>query len=315
MLAIALILDAIFGEPEWLWKRAPHPAVLMGNLVNWLDGALNKGTGRRVKGVVALIALLVPVYIVARILSFDIFFGVFEVIGAAILLAQRSLMDHVGAVATALRDSTQAGRNAVAMIVGRETAELDEAGISRAAIESAAENFSDGVIAPAFWFLLLGLPGIALYKAVNTADSMIGYRTARYEEFGWASARLDDWLNWIPARLSALFIVLAGVIRRRDREEGFVRDFSERFDAVIEEAPAHRSPNAGWPEAAVAHSLDLALSGPRNYDGARTSDPFVNNDGEHALEDGDIDDTVALLWRTWAVFAAPFVLLMLFQLV
>ncbi len=315
MLALALILDAIFGEPDWLWKRFPHPAVVMGNFIRWLDTTLNRGTGRKAKGIAALIALLIPVYIIARILSLDIFFGVFEILGAAILLAHRSLIEHVRAVAEGLRTSPEAGRRAVAMIVGRETAQMGEAEASRAAIESAAENFSDGVIAPAFWFLLLGLPGIALYKAVNTADSMIGYRTEHYEEFGWAAARLDDVLNWLPARLSALLIVFAGVIRRRDREQGFVRDFSERFDAVMEEAPRHRSPNAGWPEAAVAHSLDLALSGPRIYDGTLTDDPFVNEDGEHALEHGDIDDTIALLWRTWTTFTLPLALLLLLQVI
>ncbi len=305
MLALALLLDALFGEPDWLWKRAPHPAVLMGNLVGWLDKTLNRGAGRKAKGVIALIAVLIPVYIIARLLSLDIFFGVFEVIGAAILLAHRSLMDHVRAVTAGLHLSPEMGRRAVAQIVGRDTTELDESGISRAAIESAAENFSDGVIAPAFWFLFLGLPGIALYKAVNTADSMIGYRNARYEEFGWAAARFDDILNWIPARLTALLIVFAGVLRRRDRDEGLLKDFSVRFDAVMEDAPRHRSPNAGWPEAAVAYSLALALSGPRIYDGALTDDPFVNADGERTLEADDIDDTLALLWRSWMTFTLP----------
>jgi len=303
MLAFALILDAVFGEPDWLWKRVPHPAVLMGRLVGALDGALNRGTGRRIKGAVALALLIVPVWLVARVLSFDLFLGVFEVLGAAILLAQRSLMDHVRAVADALDRSLDAGRGSVAMIVGRDTAALDEAGVARAAIESAAENFSDGVVAPAFWFALLGLPGIAIYKAVNTADSMIGYRTERYAEFGWAAAKLDDLLNWIPARISAVLIVSAGVFHKGDEDghTGLITRFSRRFDAVIEEAPLHRSPNAGWPEAATAHSLDIALSGPRDYDGSTTDDPFVNEYGREDLNADDTRATISLLWRAWGV--------------
>ena len=306
MLALALMLDAVFGEPDWLWKRAPHPAVLMGRVVGALDRALNRGTGRKAKGIAAVALMIVIAYIPARLLSLDLFIGVFEVIGAAILLAQRSLMDHGRAVAAALSLSPDMGRREVAKIVGRETATLDGAGVSRAAIESGAENFSDGVIAPAFWFALLGLPGIVIYKMVNTADSMIGYRTERYEDFGWAAARLDDVLNWVPARLSALLIVLAGVLRRRDRRgAGVITAFSTRFDAVLEDAPRHRSPNAGWPEAATAHSLDIALSGPRVYDGRPTDDPFVNDEGRKALGPDDIEATTRLLWRAWAVLLVP----------
>ena len=312
MLALALILDAVFGEPERLWSRVPHPAVLMGRLVEALDRALNRGGGRRAKGVAALVLLILVVWAVARLLAADLFLGVFEVIGAAILLAHRSLVDHVRAVGAALGLSLDFGRREVAKIVGRETAGLDEAGVARAAIESGAENFSDGVVAPAFWFAFLGLPGIAVYKAVNTADSMIGYHTERYGEFGWAAAKLDDVLNWIPARLSAVLLVLAGILRRRDRRgSGPVTAFSARFDAVLEDAPKHRSPNAGWPEAAAAQSLDVSLSGPRTYDGALTEDPYVHEDGRVPGAE-DVDATVRLLWRAWAillVIAAPGALL------
>ena len=305
MLFIAMIIDAVFGEPDWAWKRVPHPAVLMGRMIGALDRALNRGELRRAKGVIALIVSIIVVWIIARLLSLDIFFGVFEVIGAAILLAQRSLMDHVRAVAAALGLSVEFGRTEVAKIVGRETDTLDESGVARAAIESAAENFSDGVVAPAFWFLFLGLPGMAIYKVVNTADSMIGYRTERYEEFGWAAAKFDDLLNWIPARISAALIVLGSVLRKRDRwGDGIIAAYSTRFDAVMEDAPRHRSPNAGWPEAATAYSLDIALSGPRIYDGEESSDPYVNEDGEQELKASDIIDTVQLLWRSWGALLA-----------
>lgn len=302
MLALALLLDAIFGEPDALWKRLPHPAVLMGNWIGWLDARLNSGGLRKAKGVAALILLLLPVYIVARLLSADIFFGVFEILGAAILLAQNSLMDHVRRVVVSLGSSLKSGRFAVSRIVGRDTSQLDESGVSRAAIESAAENFSDGVVAPAFWFLFLGLPGIALYKAVNTADSMIGYKNDKYAEFGWASARFDDLINWIPARISAILICFAGVLRRKDRRgEGMLDAFSNRFDTVLAEARLHRSPNAGWPEAATAMALNVALSGPRSYDERMTEDPFINADGRKTLGPGDVENCVALLWRSWGV--------------
>ncbi len=202
MLALGLVLDAIFGEPDWLWRRMPHPAVLFGRAIDRLEELLNAGARRRAKGAVAILVLVVAVWLAAWLLSQGIFLGVFEVLGAAVLLAQRGLTDHVGAVADGLRVSLAEGRGAVARIVGRDPETLDQAGVARAAIESAAENFSDGVAAPVFWFLIGGLPGIAVYKAVNTADSMIGHRSERFAEFGWAAARLDDLLNWIPARLA-----------------------------------------------------------------------------------------------------------------
>ena len=302
MLALALLLDAIFGEPDALWKKVPHPAVLMGNWIGWLDGTLNKGGLRKAKGVIALILLLIPVYIVARMLSADIFFGIFEILGTAILLAHNSLMDHVRRVAASLGSSLKSGRFAVSRIVGRDTSQMDESDVSRAAIESAAENFSDGVVAPAFWFLLLGLPGIALYKAVNTADSMIGYKNEKYGEFGWASARFDDLVNWIPARISAVLICFAGVLRRKDRRgAGMIDAFSVRFDTVLAEARLHRSPNAGWPEAAAATALNVALSGPRSYDGKMTQDSHINPTGRRELVGDDVERCVTLLWRSWGV--------------
>jgi adenosylcobinamide-phosphate synthase len=285
MLALALILDAIFGEPDWLWRRVAHPAVQFGRLVEALEAGLNQGRNRRAKGAVAVAALILPVGFLAWVLSFDIFLGVFEVLGAAVLLAQRSLADHVRAVAAALRVSLDEGRRTVSMIVGRDPETLDPAGVSRAAVESAAENFSDGVVAPAFWFLVAGLPGIAIYKAVNTADSMIGHRNARYREFGWAAARLDDALNWIPARLAGLAVCAVGGGRRA-------------MDVMLRDARKHKSPNAGWPEAAVAATLGIALAGPRIYGGVVTGDPYLNPEGRVAHL-GDIEAAVRLIWRAW----------------
>jgi adenosylcobinamide-phosphate synthase len=291
MLAAALILDALFGEPDWLWRRVPHPAVLFGRMVAVLEAWLNRGTGRRLKGVLALLLLLAAAGVPAWLLARLPFGGVFEVLGAAVLLAQRSLADHVTAVAAALRVSLFEGRAAVSRIVGRDPETLDQSGVSRAAIESAAENFSDAVVAPAFWFLVAGLPGIAVYKAVNTADSMIGHRSERYRDFGWASARFDDLLNLAPARLAGAAICLVGGGRAALR-------------VMLRDAGLHKSPNAGWPEAATAASLGVALAGPRVYGGVLTDDPYVNPDGRKAANPADIEDAVALTWRAWGAVLA-----------
>jgi len=286
MLALALMLDAIFGEPDWLWRRVAHPAALFGRAIDGLEGLLNEGANRRARGALAVLVLVAAVWLAARVLSWGIFLGVFEVLGAAVLLAQRSLADHVTAVADALRISLAEGRVAVAQIVGRDPETLDQAGVARAAIESAAENFSDGVVAPVFWFLIGGLPGIAIYKAVNTADSMIGHRSERFAEFGWAAARLDDLLNWIPARLAGGLICLVGGGR-------------SALETMLRDAGLHKSPSAGWPEAATAASLEIALAGPRIYGGVVTDDPYLNAGGRRAAGPADIEAAVRLIWRAW----------------
>ncbi|MEO1457922.1 MAG: adenosylcobinamide-phosphate synthase CbiB [Pseudomonadota bacterium] len=288
MLALALAIDAALGEPDAIWKRIPHPVVLMGRLVEMLEEGLNQGDFRWLKGVVAVIVLVAATGAPALFLSIDLFGGLFEVLVAAILLAQKSLVQHVSAVAEGLKRSLEEGRAAVAQIVGRDTDDLDADGVARAAVESAAENFSDGVVAPAFWFLLLGLPGIVVYKAVNTADSMIGHKTERYRAFGWAAARLDDALNWVPARIAGAILCVAGTGR-------------PAMEVMLRDAWLHRSPNAGWPEAAMAASLGVALAGPRAYGGTLTDDPYLNHGGRQAMDRRDITAAVRLLWRGWAV--------------
>jgi adenosylcobinamide-phosphate synthase len=286
LLVPALLLDAAFGEPNWLWSRLPHPAVVMGRAVGWLDARLNTGENRKAKGVIALLALSLGAGLTGAVISAIPDGGLLEVLAAAILLAQRSLVDHVRAVGDALRLSLADGRRMVARIVGRDTSALDEAGVARAAIESAAENLSDGVVAPALAFLVFGLPGLMIYKITNTADSMIGHRTPRHEQFGWASARFDDLLNWIPARLTAALILLT----------------HGRFDPapVLRDGPLHRSPNAGWPEAAMAVVLNVALSGPRSYNGVMTAFPWVWPEGRADPGPDQIDAACSALWRAWA---------------
>lgn len=286
-LVLAMLLDALLGEPKVLWDRWPHPAVLMGRVVGWMDATFNGGQNRRVKGALAMAAMVVAAYLLGKLIAAVPDFGVLEVILGAMLLAQKSLVQHVRAVADALRLSLAGGRRAVSMIVGRDTADLDEAAVSRAAIESAAENLSDGVIAPAFWFMIAGLPGLLVYKITNTADSMIGHRTPRHEEFGWAAARFDDLLNLIPARLTALLIALA---------HGWTDP-----SPILRDAPLHRSPNAGWPEAAMAVVLRVALSGPRSYHGEMKEFPWVNPTGNRSPGPQEIDAACRALWRTWGL--------------
>jgi adenosylcobinamide-phosphate synthase len=287
LLLAALLLDAALGEPRWLWSRLPHPAVLLGRAVAWLDRHLNRGAARRLKGSLGFAGLALAALALGGAVQALPGGGVPEVVLAAILLAQRSLAEHVRAVARGLRRGLAPGRAAVAMIVGRDVAALDRAGVARAAIESAAENFSDGVVAPAFWYLVGGLPGLLLYKLTNTADSMIGYRTPRHEAFGWAAARFDDALNWIPARLTAALIAAVFASRRA-------------WAVVRRDARLHRSPNAGWPEAAMAGVLDVALAGPRSYGGRMRAYPFVHAAGRRDIGPAEIEAAVRVLWRGWA---------------
>ncbi len=287
-LVLALALDAAFGEPRWLWSRAPHPAVVMGRAVDALDAGLNRGRARRARGALALGLLVAGAWLAGAAVEAVPLGPVPEALGAAVLLAQRSLCEHVSAVARGLRGSLKEGRRAVALIVGRDTEGMEGGEVARAAIESAAENLSDAVVAPALWFMAAGLPGMAAYKAVNTADSMIGHRTERHEAFGWAAARADDLLNWIPARVTALGLALvSGVLRG--------------WPAIAADARRHRSPNAGWPEAAAARALGVALSGPRRYGGRLADEPYVNPAGRRDAGAADIDRAVGLLWRAWAL--------------
>ena len=290
-LCLAMLLDAALGEPRWLWDRVPHPAVLMGRAVDAVEGRLNRGDQRRLTGVLALVLLVLGAGLLGLVLAWLPGMLV-EVIVAAVLLAQRSLVQHVRAVADALRLSVGDGRRVVAMIVGRDTKAMDGPAVARGAIESAAENLSDGVIAPAFWFLVGGLPGLLIYKIVNTADSMIGHRTPRFEAFGWAAARFDDLLNLIPARLTALLIWLGGGVALWHRAVGVT---------IWRDARLHRSPNAGWPEAAMAQVLDVALSGPRSYGGQMRDFAYVHGQGQRAIGSVAIEAAVAVLWRTWGI--------------
>jgi adenosylcobinamide-phosphate synthase len=283
-LVLAMVLDALLGEPKWLWSRLPHPAVVIGRAVGVLDARKNDDT----RGAGAFAVSIMLVGAIALGLMLMVLPGIWaEVIVGAVLLAQKSLVEHVQRVGDALRLSLGEARRAVAMIVGRDVRDMDAPAVARGAIESAAENLSDGVIAPAFWFAIGGLPGLLAYKIVNTADSMIGYRTPKYENFGWAAAKLDDILNWIPARLTALLIW--GITRRGS------------WGDIAADASLHRSPNAGWPEAAMAPALGVSLSGPRSYDGVIEDFDWVHAEGRKDAGPDDIDGAVDMLWKAWAL--------------
>lgn len=280
ILVVALLADAVIGDPERLWRRLPHPVVWMGMLIGALDRRLNRaawpGTRRRLLGIGALVVVVAAAGLAGAAIEAGLRLlpGHVASIGlvASILIAQNSLYRHVAAVATAFdAGGLAAARRAVSLIVGRDPDSLDEAGVCRAAIETTAENFSDGVVAPAFWFALLGLPGLAAYKAVNTADSMIGHLSERHRDFGWAAARFDDLVNLVPARLSGLAIALAAPLAG-----GSIRG---ALRSMRRDARLHRSPNAGWPEAAMAGALGLALAGPRRYGARIVDDRYLNAEG------------------------------------
>jgi adenosylcobinamide-phosphate synthase len=302
---MALLIEASFGYPDRLVRTIGHPVIWLGRLIGWLDRELNReargDASRRIAGFFAALCIVVlpaaAAFLVERyVLSLPFGFLAIGVLASA-LLAQRSLHDHVARVALALeQDGIDGGREAVSHIVGRDPQVLDEAGVCRAAIESLAENFSDGVVAPGFWLTVGGLAGGVAYKAVNTADSMIGHRTPRHKDFGFASARLDDLLNLPASRLSVLLIVVAAAI-------GKDTSASEAWNAVRRDARHHRSPNAGYPEAAVAGALGLALAGPRVYGGILVSDATMGN-GRRDAGPQDIRAALALYRRADLIFVA-----------
>jgi adenosylcobinamide-phosphate synthase len=329
----ALMIELMIGYPDRLLRAIGHPVIWIGKLIGLLDRTLNRtdlsyagltrvsmrrsrlprgpmdcrvepgndDVSSRTPGVLALLILLAVVGVTALAVERTLLLLPFGFTGLAVLasglIAQRSLHDHVARVAAALEaGGVEAGRIAVSHIVGRDIDALDEAGVARGSIESLAENFSDGVVAPVFWLAVTGLPGAALYKAVNTADSMIGHRTPRYERFGWAAARLDDLLNLPASRCSALLIVAAAAIMPG-------ASAANAWRAVRRDASRHRSPNAGYPEAAMAGALGLKLAGPRVYAGVSVDDAFMG-DGRREVNAADIRAALALYRHADALFIA-----------
>jgi len=298
LLLAAMVIDAYLGEFGMLFRIIPHPVVVMGHWIGVADARLNRAqrppADRRVRGIVAALGLTGAAAVLGLVVQLFATRApagwLLELLLVAILLAQKSLYDHVRDVAVALETGgVEAGRQVIRHLVGRDPETLDAAGIGRAAVESLAENFSDGVVAPVFWYVVLGLPGLMAYKMINTLDSMIGHRTERHGAFGWASARLDDVANWLPARLAGLLMVTAAAGLR-------FASAPRAWRILRRDARRHRSPNAGWPEAATAGALDLALSGPRAYHGRTTDEPWVG-DGRARVGPRDIRRALRLYGR------------------
>jgi adenosylcobinamide-phosphate synthase len=290
----AMLIELCIGYPERLVRVIGHPVTWIGALIGGLDRLFNRDMTPALRRLAGILAVAIALGVVGAITFFvqwqllRLPFGIVPVaVLASALIAQRSLHRYVANVASALeRQDLDAGRKAVSHIVGRDTARLDRAGIARAAIESLAENFSDGIVAPVFWLVVAGLPGAALYKAINTADSMIGHRTPRYADFGWAAARLDDLVNLPASRFAALLLILASVLCN-DASAGAA------WRAVRRDAARHRSPNAGYPEAAMAGALGLSLAGTRFYAGISVEDAFMGA-GRREAEAKDIRRALAL---------------------
>ncbi len=312
VLVLALVVDALIGDPGSLWKRTPHPVVMLGWAIDRLDAALNderrSDTLRRTAGVLAIVVLVAGSaalgWLIQQVLNALPLGWTVEAIVASVFIAQRSLYEHVARVQQAFASGgLNEARGAVSAIVGRDPQALDEAGVCRAAIETTAENFSDGVVAPALWFALLGLSGLLAYKAINTADSMIGHLTERHRAFGWAAARLDDLVNLAPARLSALLLALVAPVTGGSIA-GSVR-------VALRDAKKHRSPNAGWPESAMAAALGVALAGPRVYPERTVDDPFVNALGRKDARPDDIGRALRLFVAACVLEAALYAALVL----
>lgn len=279
LLLLALAIEAYVGEARFFFRFVRHPVVIIGDLIGALDRKLNREKrsqmDRAARGfitVLIVVGICIAVGCVVAWVSRNHPWGwIIEFVLIVTLIAQRGLYNAVRRVGLSLKGGNlEESRDAVSHIVGRDPAQLDNHGIARAAIESLAENFSDGVVAPVFWYVLFGFPGLLAYKAINTMDSMIGYKTPQYQAFGFSAARIDDIVNIIPARLSGLFIALAAA---------FVPTASpaKAFRIMVRDAGKHRSPNAGWPEGAMAGALNLAIAGPRRYPGRVVKDPWVGD--------------------------------------
>lgn len=305
MLILALILDAVFGDFPWLFSRIGHPVVWLGNLIAWFEKRLNRtnrsNADRLLRGILTSLVVIAVASAAGGLVQFvsslgDVFRAL-EIFLVAVVIAQKGLYQHVKAVSVALKkDGIAGGRKAVSMIVGRNPDTLDEAGIGRAAIESCAENFSDGVVAPLFWYVVGGPIGICAYKAINTLDSMIGHRNPRYLYFGRFAARLDDVANFIPARIAGGVICLAAFL-------GSKTSGSSAWRTMLADAKKHKSPNAGWQEAAFAGALEIALAGPRQYGSEVVDDPYIGN-GRRDLGAADIDRALKLFTTSCLINAA-----------
>lgn len=304
MACLAMLIEAFVGYPVALQNAIGHPVQWIGKLIDYLDEGLNdpeaSTANNRLNGVLALIALIIcctlPAGVIAYILALIPGGWIVNVAFAIPFIAQKSLSDHVRRVALALPRSISDARTEVGKIVGRDPQTLDESGIAKAALESLAENASDGVVAPVFWYALLGLPGLVAYKAINTADSMIGHKSEKYLNFGWAAARLDDFVNFPASRLTGFLFTAAAAVHGADQSRAAYR-------AMRLDADKHQSPNAGWPEAAMAGALDLRFGGPRTYHGELVNLPHMG-EGRNPRDARDIERGLSLFHNAMTLLLA-----------
>ena len=307
--ALALVIENFIGYPQALYKLAGHPVEWIGKLIVYLDEGLNDSDAeadeQRNQGIIAIIVLClavgVPAIVAAKILGVIAYGWIINVALATTMIAQKSLRDHVSAVARTLPQSLSAARTEVAKIVGRDPQTLDESGIAKAALESLAENTADGITAPIFWYAVAGLPGIVIYKAINTADSMIGHKSEKYLYFGWAAAKLDDLVNLPAARITGLLFAGAAWLTSKANAKA-------ALTSMWRDAGKHQSPNAGWPEASMAGALGLKFGGPRQYDGEMVELPFMG-DGSGQMTANDINKGLELYDRALLILLGAAVVL------
>jgi adenosylcobinamide-phosphate synthase len=286
--ALACLVEKFAGYPDSLFKIIGHPVQWMGAFISWLDRTLNTKPDDELEGLLRgglafallLAATAFPAYMLQDILNDFTGGWIINAIIATAFIAQKSMKDHVVEVEHALSSSIVEGRTSVAKIVGRDTKDLDESGVAKAALESLAENTADGIVAPVFWYALLGLPGLVAYKVINTADSMIGHKSERHLFFGFCAAKLDDLVNLPASRLTALLFAAAAAFTTVD-------DGKRALNAAWADAGKHRSPNAGWPEAAMAGALGLRFGGPRNYEDGMIELPWMGS-GREQMTRADI---------------------------
>jgi adenosylcobinamide-phosphate synthase len=307
--ALACLIEKYLGYPAGLFKIFGHPVQWIGALIAWLDVKLNTKPDDELEGLLrggaAVVALLMatafPAYMLQDILHDWSLGWIINAVVATAFIAQKSMRDHVVEVEHSLSSSIAEGRISVAKIVGRDTRELDESGVTKAALESLAENTADGIVAPVFWYALLGLPGLVAYKAINTADSMIGHKSERHLFFGYCAAKLDDLVNLPASRLTACFFAAAAALTKPENGK-------RALAAVWADASKHRSPNAGWPESAMAGALDLRFGGPRHYEDGMVDLPWMG-DGRKNMSRADIAAGLALYDRALWIMLALLVVL------
>ena len=311
MATFALVIEYFVGYPQSLQRAIGHPVEWIGKIIAYLDEGLNdpdaEDSDQRNQGIFAVVALCiavgVPAFLIEKLLLSFHYGWIVNILLATAFIAQKSLRDHVTAVARTLPQSILSARKEVAKIVGRDPSTLDESGIAKAALESLAENTADGITAPVFWFVVAGLPGIVIYKAINTADSMIGHKSEKYLNFGWAAAKLDDLVNLPASRLTGLMFTAAAWFKSKARAQS-------ALNAMWRDAGKHQSPNAGWPEAAMAGALDLKFGGPRQYDGEMVQLPYMG-DGRSQMNASDIEKGLELYDRALFILMAVVALLAL----